>query len=62
MKKKRVFEGPLFPREEPVYGGYQELELNEYFNMQKKNLKAYLKGDEYYFYKGKRYKTMEGWR
>jgi hypothetical protein len=59
-EKRRVFKGPLLPREEPVYGGYQGLELNEYENMQKKHLRAYLNGDKYFFYKRSRYEVQEG--
>jgi len=55
MEKKmsRRFKGPLFPREEPVHKGFDGLEQNEYENMQKKHLKAYIKGESYFIYKGK---------
>jgi hypothetical protein len=66
MKKKetktRMFNGPLFPREEPIYGGYEGLALNEYENMERKHLKAYLRGDKYFFYKRNRYEVHEEWR
>jgi hypothetical protein len=61
QEKTRRFDGPLFPREDPVYGGYKDLELKEYFNMEKKHLKAYLRGDKFYFYKGRQYKVSEEW-
>lgn len=53
----RKFLGPLFPREEVLHEGFQDLEMNEYENMQKKHLKAYLRGDEYFTYKRKYYKV-----
>ena len=59
MKKKeerrRVFLGPLNPREEKLHEGFLGLEINEYENMQKKHLHAYLMGDEFYFYKKVKY-------
>jgi hypothetical protein len=61
MKKRRAFDGPLFPRDEAVHQGYEMLALNEYENMQKKHLKAYLKGDKFFFYKGRKYEVGETW-
>ena len=52
---KRRFLGPLNPREEKLHEGFMGLEMNEYENMQKKHLKAYLRGDVYFFYKKNRY-------
>lgn len=53
----RKFLGPINPREEKPTGDFLGLEVNEYENMQKKHLKAYLRGDEYFRYKGKWYKV-----
>lgn len=49
------FLGPLNPREEKPSGKFIGLELNEYENMQKKHLHAYLKGENYFTYKKKVY-------
>ena len=60
MKKNkgtRQFMGPLNPKEDTLHDGFQGLEINEYENMQKKHLKAYLRGDEYFMYKKKWYKV-----
>lgn len=48
---KRRFLGPLFPRDEKIHHT-TDLEQNEYENMQKKHLKAYIKGDTRFNYKG----------
>lgn len=60
MKKKkneisRMFLGPLNARDEKLHEGFAGLAINEYENMQKKHLKAYLSGDVYFFYKRVRY-------
>jgi hypothetical protein len=59
MKKKegRCFGGPINAKEEPLNSGFLDLELNEYRNMQNKHLQAYMRGDQYFFYKGKRYEV-----
>lgn len=55
MKKKRKsirrFEGPLNPREEKIHNT-TDLEMNEYENMQRKHLKAYIRGETRFRYKG----------
>lgn len=48
----RRFLGPLNPREEKLHEGFLGLEINEYENMQKKHLHAYLMGYERFIYKG----------
>ena len=53
-EEKRRFEGPLDPRSEKIHNT-TDLNMNEYENMQKKHLDAYLKGYRYFFYKGIRY-------
>jgi hypothetical protein len=53
----RTFEGPLNPREDKLHEGFMGLTINEYENMQKKHLKAYMRGEEFFFYKGQRYKV-----
>lgn len=53
----RKFNGPLNPRDEKLHEGFLGLEMNEYENMQKKHLHAYLMGDEYFKYKGQWYKV-----
>lgn len=53
----RSFAGPINPREEKLHSGFLGLEMNEYENMQKKHLKAYLKGETYFFYKKQRYEV-----
>jgi hypothetical protein len=52
---RRVFLGPLNPREEKLHEGFMGLEMNEYENMQKKHLHAYLLGDQFFFYKRVKY-------
>lgn len=52
----RRFLGPLFPKEEKVHHT-TDLSMREYCNMQKKHLKAYLKGEKYFFYKKERYEV-----
>jgi hypothetical protein len=51
----RSFEGPLNPREDKLHEGFMGLTINEYENMQRKHLKAYMRGEEFFFYKNKRY-------
>ena len=53
----RRFAGPINPREEKLHSGFLGLEMNEYENMQKKHLKAYLRGETYFFYKKERYEV-----
>jgi hypothetical protein len=48
---RRKFEGPINAREEKVHNT-TDLEMNEYENMQKKHLKAYINGDTRFKYKG----------
>jgi len=52
---KRKFLGPLNPRNEKLHEGFLGLDINEYENMQKKHLHAYLMGDQFFFYKKLRY-------
>lgn len=56
-KQSRRFEGALFPKTEKLKEGFADLTLNEYCNMQKNHLKAYLRGDKYFKYKGKWYEV-----
>jgi hypothetical protein len=51
---RKKFLGPLVPRDEKVHHT-TDLEQNEYENMQKKHLKAYLKGETKFKYKGQWY-------
>jgi hypothetical protein len=55
-KFNRSFGGPLHPRDEKIQGTV-DLKMNEYCNMQKKHLYAYLMGEQYYFYKRNRYEV-----
>ena len=48
---KKKFLGPLFPKDEKIHHT-TDLEQNEYENMEKKHIKAYLKGDTRFRYKG----------
>lgn len=61
MEKKisRRFLGPLVPRDEPVHEGFGKLGLNEYENMQKKHLHAYLMGYTWFTYKGQYHKVEQ---
>lgn len=55
--KRRMFLGPINARDEKLHGDFMGLEMNEYENMQKKHLKAYIRGDEYFMYKRQWYKV-----
>jgi len=55
----RRFLGPLNARDEKLHEGFLGLEMNEYENMQKKHLHAYLMGYERYIYKGQWYKVEQ---
>lgn len=50
LEGKRRFGGSLVPRDEKIHNT-TDLEINEYENMQKKHLKAYLKGETRFKYK-----------
>jgi hypothetical protein len=50
-KERKRFEGPIDPRQEKIHHT-TDLTLNEYKNMQKQHLKAYLRGDTQFRYKG----------
>jgi hypothetical protein len=51
LEGKRRFGGPLVPRDEKIHNT-TDLEMNEYETMQKKHLKAYLRGETKFVYKG----------
>lgn len=58
---RRRFLGPLDPKNEPVHKGFGDKTLREYCNMQKKHLKAYLKGYSYFTYKGEVHGVEQEW-